>query len=224
LSQLNFCNIGPDIAGGRISSAAGSNRDAALYYIGSAGGGVWKTTTAGTEWQPVFDRQPFGSIGSVAIDPNNDDVVWAGTGEANPRNDVSPGGGIYKTSDGGKSWKFMGLKETVAIGKISIDPGNSNQLVVAALGDPFANNSERGVYRTTDGGATWLKVLSLGPQSGASDVARAAKNPNLLFAGIWQFRRTGWSVQSGGETDGLLSFARRWRNLGAPGGPWFADG
>ncbi|MBC5815589.1 MAG: hypothetical protein GIW97_03515 [Candidatus Eremiobacteraeota bacterium] len=200
---MNFRNVGPAIAGGRISSAAGSNRDAALYYIGSAGGGVWKTTTAGTVWKPVFDEQPVASVGSVSIDPNNDDVVWAGTGEANPRNDVSPGGGIYKTSDGGKSWKLMGLKGTVAIGKISIDPRNGNNIVAAALGDPFADNSERGVYRTTDGGATWSRVLYLGPQSGASDVARAAKNPDLLFAGIWQFRRTGWSVQSGGDNDGL---------------------
>ncbi|MDQ6929208.1 MAG: hypothetical protein M3126_00900 [Candidatus Eremiobacteraeota bacterium] len=204
LAQLSFRNVGPATAGGRISSAVGSERDSALYYIGSAGGGVWKTTNAGVDWTPVFDDQKIASIGAVAIDPASDAVVWAGTGESNPRNDVSPGGGIFKSTDAGKSWKLMGLAGTRHIGKISIDPRDSKSVVVSALGDPFADSTERGIYRTTDGGTTWSKALYLGPASGGSDIARAQKEPGLMLAGMWQFRRTGWSSQSGGDQDGLF--------------------
>ena len=209
LAQLRFRNVGPATAGGRISSAAGTDRDAALYYIGSAGGGVWKTTNGGVDWNPVFDDQKIASIGAVAVDPANDEVVWVGTGESNPRNDVSPGGGIFQTVDGGKKWKLMGLAQTRYIGKISIDPRDSKTLVVSALGDVFADSPDRGIYRTTDGGATWSKVLYLGPGSGGSDVARAQKDPSVLFAGIWQMRRTGWSLQSGGSRTRESSISSR---------------
>ncbi|PZR56761.1 MAG: hypothetical protein DLM50_07405 [Candidatus Meridianibacter frigidus] len=201
--QLTWRNVGPATAGGRLAAVAGTDQNANLYYIGSAGGGVWRSTNGGTDWEPVFDKQEIASIGAVAIDPRNQDIVWVGTGEANPRNDVSPGKGIYRSIDGGRTWADMGLHETTAIGSIWIDPRNSNKVVVGALGDPFASNPQRGVYRTTDGGAHWQQVLALGPSSGASDLASSHKSPDVIYAGMWQFGRTGWSVQSGGENDGL---------------------
>lgn len=202
-AQLSFRSIGPATSGGRLSSIVGSDRDPALYYAGSAGGGVWKSTNGGYEWHPVFDDQPVASIGAIAIDPRAVETVWVGTGEANPRNDISPGNGIYKTTDAGRTWVHLGLDGTSQISAISIDPRNSNTVVVAALGDPFADSADRGIFRTTDGGATWSKVLYLGASTGASDVVRSPANPNVLFAGMWQLRRTGWSLASGGPQDGL---------------------
>jgi len=202
-AQLTFRNVGPSTAGGRLTSVAGTDRDPALYFIGAADGGVWKSTNAGTDWKPLFDDQAVAAIGAVAIDPSNANTVWAGTGEANPRNDVVPGNGIYVTTDGGTTWKLSGLEGTAAIGKIWIDPHDSKTIVVAALGDPFADNSARGIYRTTDGGATWNKVLYVGPAAGGCDLASSLKASNTIFACLWHFRRTGWSARSGGPDDGL---------------------
>lgn len=221
-AQLNFRSIGPATSGGRLSSISGSDRDPALYYAGSAGGGVWKSTNGGVEWHPVFDDQPVASIGALQIDPAAPDTVWVGTGEANPRNDISPGNGIYKTTDGGKTWVHLGLEGTSQISAISVDPRNRNTVVVAALGDPFADSADRGVFRTTDGGATWSKVLYLGAATGASDVVRSPGNSNVLFAGMWQLRRTGWSLESGGPQDGLFistDGGASWRQMTGHGLP-----
>lgn len=200
---MQWREIGPATAGGRVAAVAGSATDPKLYYIGSAGGGVWKSANGTQTWDPVFDKQPVGAIGAVTIDPNNNDVVWVGTGESNPRNDVSYGDGVYKTTDGGDTWTNMGLKNSRFISRILVDPRNSNHVIVGALGDVFADSSDRGVYVTEDGGKTWKQTLYAGPMSGASDLAMDVRNPNVVYAGIWQFRRKPWTFQSGGDQDGL---------------------
>ena len=201
--NLQWRETGPAIAGGRVTSVAGTAHDPNLYYLGAAGGGVWKSTTGGAAWDPVFDKESVGAIGAVAIDPTNEDTVWVGTGESNPRQDVSYGDGIYKTTDGGKSWANMGLAGTKHIARILIDPSDSQHVVVAALGNVFADSPDRGVYVTFDGGKTWSKTLTGGPESGASDIAMSPKAPNVIYAGIWEFQRRPWTFKSGGANDGL---------------------
>ncbi|HZO94897.1 MAG TPA: hypothetical protein VFB22_14230 [Candidatus Baltobacteraceae bacterium] len=200
---MAFREIGPGVAGGRVTSVVGVADDPQLYYLGAAGGGVWKTVNGGATWTPLFDKQDVSSIGAVAIDPKDHNVVWVGTGETNPRNDVSWGDGIYKSTDGGKTWTNVGLRATRAISSIVIDPRDPNVVVVGALGDVFADSPERGVYRTADGGKTWTKTLYVGPESGASELAADPKDPNVIYAGIWQFQRKPWTFTSGGTADGI---------------------
>jgi photosystem II stability/assembly factor-like uncharacterized protein len=203
-NRLGWRSIGPGISGGRVASVVGSARNPLLYYVGAAGGGVWKTRNAGATWQPVFDKQGVSSIGAIAIDPTNDDVVWVGTGETNPRNDVSYGNGVYRSTDGGKTWTALGLEKTLQISSIVVDPANPNHVVVGAMGDFFADSPDRGIYVTDDAGKTWHNTLYLGPQSGVSDLAADPKDPNVLYAGMWQFRRQPWTFTSGGPDDGLF--------------------
>ncbi|MHB1797059.1 MAG: WD40/YVTN/BNR-like repeat-containing protein, partial [Vulcanimicrobiaceae bacterium] len=153
-SHLKWRSIGPAVAGGRVAAVAGTTADANLYYIGTAGGGVWRSENGGATWTPVFAHEPVSAIGAVAIDPSNEKVVWVGTGEANPRNDVSYGDGVYRSTDGGKTWKNLGLHATWSISRILIDPKNANHVIVGAFGDPFKNSVHRGVYVTFDGGKT----------------------------------------------------------------------
>lgn len=201
--QLKWREIGPALAGGRVAAVAGTASDASLYYLGSAGGGVWKSDDGGTTWNAVFGRQPVAAIGAVEIDPTNKDIVWVGTGEANPRNDVSYGDGIYKSVDGGKTWKDVGLRGVRHIARIAINPRDHNVVIVAAFGDFFRDTTSGGVWRTADGGRSWRHTLYVGPQSGGSDLAMDPKDPNIIFAGIWQFRRLPWTFTSGGPDDGL---------------------
>jgi photosystem II stability/assembly factor-like uncharacterized protein len=221
-SHLKWRSIGPAIAGGRIASVAGTPQDDKLYYIGAAGGGVWKTDNGGATWTPVFTKEPVSAIGAVSIDPKNENVVWAGTGEANPRNDVSYGDGLYKTTDGGKHWKRVGLTGVWSISRIAIDPKNPNHVVVGAFGNPFENSPDRGVYVTFDGGAHFAKTLYLGPESGASDIAMDPQHPNVVYAGMWQFRRVPWNFTSGGPDDGLFKSTdggKTWKRLTGNGLP-----
>jgi photosystem II stability/assembly factor-like uncharacterized protein len=204
MDALAWRNVGPAVAGGRLAAMTGSDRDPSLLYIGAAGGGVWKSTNGSTTWKPVFDKEGTGSIGAIALDPQDQNDVWVGTGESNPRNDVSYGNGVYRSTDGGRTWTRLGLAGTYAISKISLDPRNRDVAVVAALGDPFRDSDERGIYRTLDGGKTWTKTLGLAPDSGAADLDRSAKDPNVLFAAMWQFRRSSWHLTSGGTADGLF--------------------
>ena len=204
MDALAWRNIGPTNALGRLAAVAGSDLDPALVYVGSAGGGVWQSTDGTTTWKPVFDKQDVGSIGAVAISPRDPKDVWVGTGEGNPRNDVSYGDGIYRTTDAAKTWKHLGLAKTYAIAKLSLDPRDARVAVAAALGSPFADSTDRGVYRTADGGATWQQTLFLGPQTGAADLTRSATDPNLMFAAMWQFHRSSWHLTSGGPLDGLF--------------------
>lgn len=200
---LAFRSIGPAAAGGRVSAVVGIADDPKTYYLGAAGGGVWKTSNGGATWTPLWDSQPVQSIGAIAISPRDSNVVWVGTGEANPRNDVMAGDGVYVSRNAGKTWKNVGLSDTKYIANVLIDPANPNRVLVGALGDPFADSKDRGVYLTTDGGKTWTKTLYVGPRSGVSDMAMDPHDANIVYAGVWQFHRDPWTFDSGGAQDGL---------------------
>ena len=214
-------SIGPAGMSGRVTAIDALNTNPDLVYLGTASGGVWKTENAGTSWKPVFDEQPILNIGSVAIQQSNSSVVWVGTGEGNPRNSLNIGAGIYKSMDGGKSWKMMGLEKTRNIHRIIIDPGNPNTVYVAAIGNPFSEHPERGVYKTTDGGDSWNLILHTNDTSGCADLVIDPTNPNKLIAAMWQHRRTPWSFTSGGAGSGLyitVDGGRNWKKLGKDDG------
>jgi photosystem II stability/assembly factor-like uncharacterized protein len=164
---------------------------------------VWKSTDAGTNWQPLFDKQPIASIGAIAVAQSDHNVIYVGTGEACIRGNISYGNGVYKSVDAGKTWKNVGLKDTQHIGAVIIDPRNPNVVFVAALGHAYGSNEERGVFRTTDGGATWQKVLYKDNKTGAIDVVFDPNNANTLFASLWEVYRNPWSLNSGGPGSGL---------------------
>jgi photosystem II stability/assembly factor-like uncharacterized protein len=219
---LKWREIGPAVAGGRVAGVAGTPQNPFLYYVATAGGGLWKSDNGAATWTNVFEGHGTGAIGAVSIDPKNQNVVWAGTGEANPRNDVTYGNGLYKTTDGGKSWKRVGLENVWSISRLKIDPKNPNHVVVAAFGDPFKDSPDRGVYVTFDGGKSWDKSLYLGPKSGASDLAMDPKDPNVVYAGMWEFRRLPWTFSSGGPNDGLYKSTdggKTWKRLTGHGLP-----
>jgi len=195
-------NIGPAIMSGRISSLDALQSDPRLLYIGTASGGVWKSTNGGIKTSPVFDKHTQ-SIGVVCIDQEHPDTVWVGTGESWVRNSVSVGDGVYKTTDGGDRWKNMGLQKTERISRIIIHPGNPDIVYVAALGHLWGPNDERGVYKTIDGGQSWRKVLYVDENTGCSDMDIDPENPDILYAGMWQFRRKAWTFNSGGPGSGL---------------------
>ena len=203
LDNLKFRNLGPANGGGRVAAVAGIPGDPNTYYVGAAGGGVWKSTDGGNSWKAIFEKEATASIGALAVSPSNPNVVWVGTGEGNPRNDALPGKGVYVSNDAGRSWKNMGLAETAQITKIAIDPSNPDVVLVAALGHEWAPNADRGVFRTADGGVTWKKVLFVNDSTGAADLEMEAGNPKVLFAAMWHFRRHPWELVSGGEGSGL---------------------
>src|SRR5580700_11695176 len=169
-ARMTWRAMGPASIG-RTTAVAGSAANDKLYYLGTAGGGVWKSVDGARTWSPIFATQRVAAIGAVTIDPADDATVWVGTGEDNPRNDVSYGDGVYKTTDGGATWSNLGLKSTKYISRILIDPRNHNHVLVGAQGDVFADGTERGVYVTGDGGKSWRKTLYVGPMSGVSDMA-----------------------------------------------------
>lgn len=203
LGSLTYRSIGPAIAGGRTTVVVGSNDDPQIYYAGGAGGGVFKSVDGGVSWEPIFDKQPVAPIGAIALAPHDADDVWVGTGESNPRNDVEGGDGIWHSRNGGKTWVHMGLQDAGSISNISIDPRDRHRMAVSVLGQIFRDNTTRGIYTTTDGGKHWTRTLYAGPMSGASDVVRVPDHPDTLFAGIYQFRRKPWTMQSGGPGGGV---------------------
>lgn len=214
-------SIGPAGMSGRVTSVEGVINNEDMIVIGTASGGVWKTENAGTTWTPLFDEQPIMNIGAIAIQQSNPSVLWAGTGEGNPRNSINLGGGMYKTIDGGKTWKLMGLEKTINIHRIIIDPNNPNTVYAGAIGNPFDEHPERGVYKTTDGGDTWNKILYTNDTSGVADLVMDPSNPNKLFAAMWQHRRTPFSFNSGGKGSGLymtLDAGKTWKKLGKDDG------
>ena len=228
---LRWRMIGP-FRGGRAVAATGVSGDPNTFYFGAVGGGIWKTTNAGLTWSPIFDDQHVASIGAIEVAPSNANVIYAGTGEADIRSDLSQGDGVYKSSDAGKTWSNIGLRDSRQIGRILIHPTNPDIVYVAALGHAYGPNAERGVYRSTDGGRTWLRVLDKGPDVGAADLAFEPENPQVIYASLWQARRPPWSVYGPLEgpgsglyksTDGGDHWAQLTGN-GLPQGPWRRSG
>ena len=220
--SLAYRPIGPAISGGRATAIAGSDRDPAVYYAGGAGGGVFKSTDGGVSWRPVFDREPVAPVGALAVSPRDPNDVWVGTGEANPRNTVEEGAGVWHSTDGGKTWRHAGLDDAGSISAISLDPRDARTVVVGVLGHVFRDGTTRGVFVTHDGGAHWARTLFAGPSSGVSDLTRVPDRPSTLFAGVWQFRRQPWTMSSGGPLGGLYRSddgGATWRKLTGHGLP-----
>jgi photosystem II stability/assembly factor-like uncharacterized protein len=215
-SRLEYRSIGPAIMGGRIADVEGVPGDANVVYVASASGGLWKTTNGGVKWTPIFERQGTLSIGDIALAPSNPDVVWVGTGESAVRNSVSFGDGVYKSTDGGKTWQHMGLRDTERVSAIAINPQNPDIVYIGALGHAFGPNEERGVFMTTDGGKTWTKTLYIDNQHGVADLDIDPTNPNILYAGMWSFERKPWTHRSGDEKGGVyksVDAGRTWKKL-----------
>lgn len=200
---LKFRCIGPALLSGRISDIAVHPTEYSTYYISAASGGVWKTTNAGTSWTPVFENQKSFSIGCVAIDPANPHIVWVGSGENNSQRSVSYGDGVYRSDDDGKTWKNMGLKKSEHIGKIIVDPKNSNTVYVAAQGPLWGPGGDRGLYKTTDAGKTWNAILTISENTGVNDVVMDPRDPNYLVASCYQRRRHVWTLIDGGPESNL---------------------
>lgn len=214
--RLEWRSIGPANMGGRTADVEGVPGDANVVYVATGSGGLWKTVNGGTTWKPLFERQGTFSIGDIALAPGNPDVVWVGTGEANPRNSVSFGDGVYKSTDAGKTWQHMGLRDTERISAIVIHPQNPDLVYVGALGHAFGPNEERGVFMTTDGGKTWTKTLYIDKEHGVADLEIDPTNPNILYAGMWSFERKAWTHRSGSEKGGVfksIDAGRSWKRL-----------
>lgn len=195
---MRFRSIGPATTSGRVNMFAVDPNDRAKYYVAVASGGVWKTVNAGTTWTPVFDGEGSYSIGAIALDPKNTATVWVGTGEYNSQRSVGYGDGVYRSDDGGKSWKNMGLKTSEHIGRIVIDPRDSNVVFVAAQGPLWSPGGERGLYKTTDGGKTWKQVIKISENTGVTDVVMDPSNPDTMYAAAWQRRRHFYTLVNGG--------------------------
>ena len=216
-------DIGPAVMSGRIVDLAVFEDDPSIFYVASASGGLLKTLNAGASWENVFESQPTVSIGDIAINPTDPNLVWVGTGEANNRQSSSWGDGIYKSTDAGKTWRHMGLRETQHIGRIIVDPTDTDIVYVAAVGRLWGANKERGVFKTTDGGVTWQHVLAINENTGAIDLVMDPANSKVLLAAAYQRRRTGWGFNGGGPDSGIyksVDGGRTWRKItaGLPAG------
>ncbi|HEX3742292.1 MAG TPA: hypothetical protein VHW09_00100 [Bryobacteraceae bacterium] len=214
--RLEYRSIGPASMGGRVTDVEGVPGRPELVYVATASGGLFKTVNGGTTWTPIFDHEHTISIGNIAVDPQNPDVVWLGAGEANARNSVSFGDGVYKTLDGGKTWRNLGLRDTHHISRVALNPLNPNIAYVCALGHNTGPNDERGVFMTTDGGDTWKKTLYIDADHGCADMDIDQQNPNILYATMWKFLRRPWTFTSGSEKTGVfrsLDGGRTWAQL-----------
>jgi photosystem II stability/assembly factor-like uncharacterized protein len=224
---LQWRMIGP-FRGGRVVAVTGVPGDGATFYFGSVGGGIWKTPDAGVTWTPIFDGQPIASIGALVVAPSDPNVMYAGTGESDIRTDLSSGDGLYRSLDGGATWKNIGLRDSRQISRIVVDPHNADIVYVGVLGHAYGPNQERGVYKSMDGGNTWTRVLDKGPTIGVSDLAIATTAPNILFAGTWNAHRPPWSTYAplqgpGGGLYRSSDSGVTWTQLtgrGLPDGDW----
>src|SRR5215470_20091038 len=218
--SLRYRYIGP--VGNRVSAVAGVPGQPYVYYAGAASGGIFKTIDGGVHWHPIFDDQAVSSIGALAVAPSDPNIVWAGTGEAWIRSHISVGDGIYESTDAGKSWKRMGLEKSGRIGRVVIDLRDPNIVFAAAVGHAYGPQQERGVFRTTDGGKTWQRVLFTDDKSGCSDIAIDSSNPRILFAGMWPIEIHTWGRESGGPGSGLFKSTdggATWQRLAGHGLP-----
>jgi photosystem II stability/assembly factor-like uncharacterized protein len=223
MQDIRWRQIGP-FRGGRVLAVAGVTTQPQVYYFGATGGGVFKTTDGGATWIPVSDGQfANGDVGAIAVAESDPNVVYVGMGEACIRGNASPGDGVYKSTDAGRTWKNVGLKDTQQIGRVMIDPRNANVVYVAAVGHQFGPNEQRGVFKSTDGGATWKQVLTRGPKAGAVDLSMDPNNPNVIYAAFWEVYRTPYSLESGGPGSGLwksVDGGETWTDLSTkPGMP-----
>src|ERR1700682_5340640 len=216
--------IGP-FRGGRVITVEGVLSQPNTYYFGAVAGGVWKTSDGGNTWDPLFEKQSVSSIGALAVSDSDPNVMYAGSGEACIRGNISHGDGVYKSTDAGKTWTNVGLRDTRHIGGLIIHPSNPDIVYVAALGHAYGPNTERGVFRTRDGGKNWEKALYLDDRTGAIEIIFDPKNPHVLFAAMWEGWRTPWTLNSGGAKDGLYrsgddgSTWKRIEGNGMPEGP-----
>ena len=222
---LAWRQVGP-FRGGRALAVAGVPGDANTFYFGAVAGGVWKTTDGGLTWAPISDKTPIESVGSIAVAESDPNVIYVGTGEACIRGNIVRGDGVYKSTDAGKTWRFIGLKDTQTIGKVIVNPKNPDIVFVAAMGHVYGQNAERGVFRSSDGGATWQKVLYKDEKTGAIDITFDPTNPSVLYAALWEAYRTPWSMSSGGPGSGLyksIDGGSTWQKIegeGLPKGVW----
>ena len=222
--RLHFRSIGPTAMSGRITDLAVYEANPAIYYVGTAHGGVWKTTSNGATYEALFQDSGLMGVGDLAISQKNPDLVWMGSGEGNNRQSISWGSGIYKSTDGGKSFKLMGLADSKHINRILIDPNNDNVVLAAAQGPLFGPGGDRGVFKTTDGGATWKQVLKVDADTGANDIAMSLADPKVIYASTYQRRRVQCCMNGGGpgsgiwkSTDGGDTWTRQ--TAGLPAGP-----
>ena len=216
-SGMKARSIGPAGMSGRIGDIDAVASNPETIYVGVATGGVWKSTDGGTTWRAIFDDEPVAAIGAVAVFQANPSVVWVGTGEGSVRNSASVGNGVYKSLDGGQSWTHIGLDRTERIPRIVLDPNDQNVAYVAAMGQMWGENADRGVFKTTDGGKTWKKVLYVNEKTGCADLVMDPSNPNKLFAAMWEYRRWPWFFKSGGPGSGLYvtyDAGETWKRLG----------
>jgi photosystem II stability/assembly factor-like uncharacterized protein len=203
MQDLKPRNIGPGGMSGRVTAIDAVHSNPDIMYVGTASGGLWKSTSGGIKWDPIFNKELTASIGAVAIQQSNPSVIWVGTGEGNPRNSLNGGYGVYRSLDGGKSWQSMGLEKTRHIHRIKIDPTDPNTVYVGAIGSPWGDHAERGVYKTTNGGETWEQILFVNNKTGVADMVMDPTNPNKLIVAMWEHKRDPWFFNSGGKGSGM---------------------
>ncbi|HWR14192.1 MAG TPA: hypothetical protein VN577_05160 [Terriglobales bacterium] len=201
--NIKFRNLGPAVGGGRVASVVGVPGQPNVYYVGAAAGGVFKTIDGGLSWKAIFEKQPVASIGSIAVAPSNPNLIWVGTGEAKPRNDISTGRGVFFSPDAGVTWKHMGLADAGQIARVIVHPTNPDIVWVGVLGHAWGPNQERGVFKTTDGGKTWQKTLYVNDKTGIADMVIMPGNPMVLFAAMWEMQRRPWALENGGPNSAI---------------------
>ncbi len=221
LSAMRPRSIGPAGMSGRVTSIDVVRETPKVIYAGTASGGIWKSESGGLNWDPIFDKEKVISIGAIAINPNNPDEIWAGTGEGNPRNSLNGGYGLYKSIDAGKTWNLLGLEKTRNIHRILINPQNTDIVYIGAIGSPWGDSEDRGVYKTIDSGKTWEKILYIDEKTGPGDMIMDPENPKKLIVGMWEHRRWPWFFKSGGEKSGLFityDGGKNWKKLSSKDG------
>ena len=204
LKDMKPRNIGPGGMSGRVTAIDVVTKNPEIIYVGTASGGLWKSESGGVKWKPIFEKEATASIGAIAIQQSNPSVIWLGTGEGNPRNSLNGGYGVYRSLDAGKNWDLMGLENTRHIHRIIIDPTNPNIIYIGAIGSPWGEHEERGVYKTKDGGKTWNKILYATNKTGVGDMVMDPSNPNKLIVALWEHKRDPWFFNSGGEGSGVF--------------------